>query len=260
MVPIRRSLASVATAVLLPLIGCSNPSSSSPADGEAPLVEVVVFAASSLTAAFSAIGDAYVADHPNVKLVFNFAGSSELVRQLAQGAPADIFASADQATMDALVRLGEARNRPVTIARNTLEIVVERGNPLEINELSDLANRDLIVVLCAPAVPCGKSASAVLDRAGVRVTPRSLETSVKGVLTKVTTGEADAGIVYTTDVLAASETASGVAIDGDVNEITSYPMVVTAGTRNEAAAQTFIDFVVGEQGQAILRSQGFLAP
>lgn len=221
--------------------------------------EVVVFAASSLTESFTEIGAAFEAAHPGSSVTFNFAGSGDLVTQIGQGAPADVFASADESNMAKLTEAGDNGGDPVIVARNTFEIIVEPGNPKGITGVADLARPDLAVVLCADTVPCGKGAATILDKAGVSVTPKSYEEKVKGVVTKVTTGEADAGIVFATDVRAAGDEATGVEIPADVNVISKYPVVVTKDAPNAAAAQAFVDFVAGPQGQAVLASFGFLA-
>ncbi|MGB8858567.1 MAG: molybdate ABC transporter substrate-binding protein [Ilumatobacteraceae bacterium] len=222
--------------------------------------KLVVFAASSLTGAFTDIGTAFAAAHPGTDVTFNFAGSGDLVNQIGEGAPADVFASADDATMTKLIDARLNDGAPVSIARNRFEIIVEHGNPRGITGLADLADPELIVVLCADTVPCGRGAADLLARAGVSITPKSLENKVKGVVTKVTTGEADAGIVYTTDVLAAGGAADGVEIPTDVNTTTSSSMVVIGDARHPATARMFIEFVAGAAGQAILTRYGFLAP
>jgi molybdate transport system substrate-binding protein len=222
--------------------------------------DVVVFAASSLTEAFTEIGEAFTADNPDANVVFTFAGSGDLVTQIGEGAPADVFASADDSNMTTLSDAGEAAGEPVSIAKNTMEIIVEKGNPKSITGVADLANADLLVVLCSDTVPCGKSAAAVLANAAVTLTPVSLEDKVKGVVTKVTAGEADAGIVYVSDVHAAGDTADGVEIPADINVINNYPVVVTKEATNIAAAQAFIDYVASDAGQAIMAKYGFLAP
>jgi len=222
--------------------------------------DVVVFAASSLTEAFTEMGDAFKAKNPDAHVTFNFAGSGDLVTQITQGAPADVFVSADDANMTKLTDAGENAGEPVSIAKNTFEIIVEKGNPKAIKGVADLANPDLIVVLCADTVPCGKGAAKVLQNAGVTVTPKSFEDKVKGVVTKVTAGEADAGIVFVTDVNAAGADAQGVEIPADVNVISNYPIVVTKAAPNAPAAQAFVDFVASDAGQAILAKYGFLAP
>jgi molybdate transport system substrate-binding protein len=222
--------------------------------------DVVVFAASSLTEAFTEMGTAFKVDNPDANVTFNFAGSGDLVTQISQGAPADVFVSADDTNMKKLTDATENAGDPVAIARNSMEILVEKGNPKAIATVADLAKPDTIVVLCAESVPCGKNAAAVLANADVAVTPASLEDKVKGVVTKISAGEADAGIVFVTDVNSAGDGAEGVKIPDDINVISNYPIVVTKEAPNPEAAQAFIDFVASDAGQAILAKYGFLAP
>ena len=221
---------------------------------------IVVFAASSLTDAFKAMGDAFTAKNPGAKVTFNFAGSSDLVTQIANGAPADVFVSADESNMKKVTDAGNNAGDPVIVARNSFEIIVGKGNPKGITGLADLAKPGNIVVLCAEAVPCGKGAATILKNAGVALTPKSLEDKVKGVVTKVTAGEADAGIVFVTDVKAAGDKAAGVEIPAASNVISKYPIVVTKEATNAATAKAFIDFVASADGQSILAKFGFLAP
>lgn len=221
---------------------------------------VTVFAAASLTAAFTEIGDAFMTENPDAEVVFNFAASSELVTQIGEGAPADVFASADRNNMTKLTDAGGNATEPTLFARNLLQIIVGPGNPTGITGVADLANEDLIVVTCAPEVPCGKYAAEIFADAGVTVTPKSLEENVKAVVSKVTLGEADAGIVYQTDVIAAGADAAGVQIPEDINVIAEYPVAIATDAPNAEGAQAFIDFVLSEQGLKILDSYGFLAP
>lgn len=251
------TVAMTVTAVGLAACGSGRDVSNSP---EGTSGEVVVFAASSLTESFTGIGAAFEAAHPGTTVTFNFAGSGDLVNQIVQGAPADVFVSADESNMAKLADAGLSASEPVIIARNTFEIIVEPGNPRGIASLADLARPGLLVVLCADTVPCGRGAAAVLAKAGVALTPKSYEEKVKGVVTKVTTGEADAGIVFTTDVRAAGNSAAGVDIPADVNEINAYPLAITKDAPNAAAARAFADFVAGPRGQDLLASSGFLAP
>ena len=218
---------------------------------------VTVFAAASLTAAFTELGDAFTAANPDVEVTFNFAGSSDLVAQISDGAPVDVFASADFANMSKLTDAGLAAGEPATFATNAAEIVVEPGNPLGIAGVADLADSDLIVVLCAPEVPCGAYAERVIANAGITVTPSSYEENVKAVVTKVTLGEADVGIVYRTDVIAAGDDAQGVPIPDDINVVAEYPIALVADAPNAAGAQAFIDFVLSPSGQKILAAYGF---
>jgi molybdate transport system substrate-binding protein len=182
------------------------------------------------------------------------------VTQIGEGAPADVFASADVTNMTKLTDAGNNASEPVVFATNVAEIMVGPGNPKGITGVADLANEDLIVVQCAPEVPCGSYAEQIYANAGVAVTPRSFEENVRAVVTKVTLGEADAGIVYATDVTAAGADAEGVGIPADINVVAEYPIAVTKDAPNAKGAQAFIDFVNGEQGQKLLASYGFLAP
>jgi molybdate transport system substrate-binding protein len=220
---------------------------------------VTVFAASSLTAAFTEIGDAFMsADQTGTTVSFNFAASSELVAQIGEGAAADVFASADTSNMTKLTDAGNNASEPLVFATNTLQIIVEPGNPKHIATVADLADPDLVVVTCAPEVPCGKYAATTFANAGVTVVPKSLEENVKAVVTKVTLGEADAGIVYRTDVIAAGAAAAGVVIPDDINVVAEYPIAVTKDAPNLAGARAFLEFVQAAEGQAILASYGFL--
>lgn len=220
---------------------------------------VSVFAAASLTDAFNALGASFQRANSGITLKFDFAGTPTLVTQIEQGAPADVFASADTANMDRLKGDGFTAGSPQVFARNKLEIVVAPGNPRGITGLGDLAKPGVIYITEAPTVPAGKYALQALKMAGVTVTPKSLETDVKSVVSKIELGEADAGIVYTTDVTAAGSKVSGVPIPDAVNVIATYPIVVVNATFHAAAANAFIAFVLSAAGQAKLQSFGFLS-
>lgn len=211
---------------------------------------VVVFAAASLTDAFEEIAAAYTAETGS-EVVLSFAGSSDLATQIGEGAPAQVFASADLANMAEV----DTENSARTFATNRAEIVVESGNPNTIATLDDLTDPDLLVVVCAEQVPCGAYTSTVLDRAGVAVTPVSFESNVRAVLTKVVLGEADAGIVYATDVVAAAGSVEGVPIGDEFNVDATYPIVAL-----DDAGDDFVEFVLGERAQQILRDHGFGSP
>jgi molybdate transport system substrate-binding protein len=159
--------------------------------------------------------------------------------------------------MAKLTDAGNDGSDPVVFATNSLQIIVEPGNPQGISGVADLGNDDLITVVCAPEVPCGTYAQQVFDSAGVTVTPDSLEENVRAVVTKVTAGEADAGIVYKTDVTAAGDQVAGVEIPAEVNVLAEYPIVVTKDAANADAAQAFVDFVLSDPGQTILGAYGF---
>lgn len=223
--------------------------------------ELRIFAAASLREAFTALGDQFEVDHPDVSVSFNFAASSALAEQIDQGAASDVFAAADEATVRQVLDAGHAADATV-FARNRLAILVEKGNPKAITGLADLVADGLVLVVCAPEVPCGKYAAAAFAKAGITPAPASVEENVKAVVTKVTLGEADAGIVYATDVQAAGDEAEGVAIDiaGDPALEVAYPVAVTKASTNRAAATAWIEFVLSDAGQDTLRSFGFLAP
>ena len=221
---------------------------------------VTVFAAASLTDAFTELGEAFSRENPGVEVTFNFAASSALVAQIVEGAPADVFASADLASMEELTAADADGSDPVLFATNVAEIIVAAGNPTGIAAVADLADEDLIVVQCAPDVPCGAYATQILENAGVAVTPSSFEENVRAVVTKVVLGEADAGIVYATDVTSAGADAEGVEIPDEVNVVGEYPIAVTREASNPDGARAFVAFVLSEQGQAILASYGFCAP
>jgi molybdate transport system substrate-binding protein len=221
--------------------------------------EVVVFAAASLSGAFTELGDAFTEAYPETSVTFSFAASSELAAQIIEGAPADVYASADLASMSRLTDAGANAGEPVVFANNRSEIVAAAGNPLGISGLQDLAD-DLILVTCAPQVPCGTYASRIFANAGVTVTPDSFEENVKAVVTKVRLGEADAGIVYATDVAAAGDGVMGIEIPPEFNVVAEYPVAVTAEAPNPEGARAFLDYVVSGAGQAILSSYGFTSP
>jgi molybdate transport system substrate-binding protein len=220
---------------------------------------ISVFAAASLSASFNAIGTAFHSANPGVGVNFNYAGTPTLVTQIEQGAPADVFASADTTNMDKLKADGYTSGTPQVFAHNQLEIVVAPGNPKGITGLADLGKPGLIYISEGPTVPAGKYALQALATAGVKVTPKSLETSVGGVIGKIELGEADAGIVYTTDVSAAGSKVQGVQIPAADNVIATYQIVAVKGTKYSAVASAFIAYVLSAQGQATLASFGFLA-
>jgi molybdate transport system substrate-binding protein len=244
-------------------IACGDDSSSSASTATTgtPNVtgDLTVFAAASLTESFKAVGTAFEKDNPGVKVTFNFGASSTLVTQIMQGAPVDVYASADTANMKKLADAGGATN-PTTFATNKLRIIVGKGNPKAIVGVADLAKAGITTVTCAPEVPIGRYAADVFVKAGVTVTPKSLEADVKGVVNKVTLGEADAGIVYATDVEAAGDKAAGVTIPDNLNTIATYPIVATKDAKNSAGAAAFVKYVASPAGQRILATYGFTAP
>ena len=218
---------------------------------------LTVFAAASLTDSFKALGTSFEHDHPGVTVNFVFAGSPTLVTQIEQGAKADVFAAADTTNMDKLKADGLTTGPPEVFAHNVLEIAVAPGNPKAVNGLADLAKPGLIYISAGPTVPAGKYALQALAKAGVKATPRSLETDVKSEISKIELGEADAGIVYTTDVKAAGGKVQGVSIPDRYNVVATYPLVEVKGAANSAAAEALISFVLSPGGQSTLESYGF---
>lgn len=243
-------------ALLNSACGASTPASTSPS---ALSGTITVFAAASLTAAYTAIGRDFEKSHPGTTVTFTFSGSSTLVSQIQLGAIGDVFASADQPNMQKLVDGGLITGSPSTFAHNRLAIVVAAGNPKQITGLSDLVRSGLVIVLCAPAVPCGRYAAQALQKAGVTVKPASQEADVKAVVSKVALGEADAGIVYVTDVNAAGAGVQGVDIPQALNVIADYPIGLLKDSQNVPVARAFIAYVLGD-GQRTLTRHGFTSP
>ena len=247
-----------ATVVLLVTLvaGCGSDDSSD--GGSATTLRV--FAASSLTSTFETLGKQFEASHDGVDVQFNFGGSSDLVAQLQDGAPGDVFASADTANMDKATAADLVDGTPVPFATNTLEIAVPPGNPAGIKTLDDLTKSGLNLVICAPEVPCGAAAQQVADNAGLTFTPVSEEQSVTDVLTKVSSGEADAGLVYVTDVQAAGDSVEGITFPESSSVVNTYPIAVVSGSDHSDLAQEFLDLVTGTDGQQVLADAGFGKP
>ncbi len=226
--------------------------------GGAPVKTLNVSAAASLSDVFAEIATAYEAEHPELDVVLNLGGSAGLREQILEGAPADVFASANTTVMDDLVAEGEVDGAPLVFARNTLEIAVPAGNPAGVTGLADFADRDLLIGLCAVGVPCGDSAREALARAGVTPSVDTNEPDVRSLLGKVASGELDAGITYVTDVLAAGDDVDGVDIPPDWNVTSEYPIAVLVDASE--AARGLVDFVLSAQGREILTRHGFVVP
>jgi len=226
--------------------------------GQAEASRVTVFAASSLTQAFEAMAVELEEDSPDTTIRFNFGSSSDLATQLEQGARGDVYASADEANMTRIVDADLVEGEPSVFVKNSLEIIVAAGNPEDIRSLEDLENSDLVLSLCNEECPAGKYAAEALAKAGVSVKPDSLETEVKAVVTRLQVGEADAGIVYASDVASAVGEVEGVPIPDDVNVIATYPIAEL--TDASSAAGEFVDFALSERGRAILEEHGFIVP
>ncbi len=222
--------------------------------------KIIVFAAASLKKTFTDIGEQFKTENPGASVEFSFAGSSDLVTQLTQGAPADVFASADTKNMDKAAQGGLLAGDPVNFASNTLTIAVAPGNPKKIASFKDLTQQGLNVVVCAPQVPCGSATQKVEQAAGVTLNPVSEESSVSDVLNKVTSGQADAGVVYVTDAIGAGDKVAAVAFPEAAGAANTYPIAALKGSKNPDLARKFVDLVTGESGQKILNAAGFAKP
>lgn len=222
--------------------------------------EVLVSAAASLTDAFGELESAFETAHPGFDVVVNLGSSSSLREQILEGAPVDVFASANTSNMDQVVAGGEAAGEPATFARNHLQIAVPAGNPAGITGLHDLANEELLIGLCAEKVPCGDFGRQALANADVIAAIDTNEPDVRALLTKIEAGELDAGITYVTDVLSAGGAVEGIVIPDDVNVVAAYPIVTLTSAPNPDGAAAFVAFVLSEPGQAILASYGFTSP
>jgi molybdate transport system substrate-binding protein len=236
--------------------GSSVSASSSPK----PSGTVTVFAAASLEESFTSLGKKFEKAHPNTEVSFSFGGSDSLAASIAGGAPADVFAAASPTTMKIVTDAGEASGTPTTFVRNQLEIATLPGNPDRISALRDLTKSGLKVVLCDREVPCGAATRKALDAGGLQLTPVSYEQDVRSALTKVELKEADAAVVYRTDVEAAGDTVEGVEFPESADALNDYPIALLKEAPNPEAAKAFIALVRSAQGRKVLTEAGFLQP
>jgi molybdate transport system substrate-binding protein len=268
--PIGRTLqvVGVSTAAVLVLGACGG-SSDDDADAKADASgsgsdklsgEVTVFAAASLKESFTALGKQFEKAHPGTKVTFSFGGSDALAASITGGAPADVFASASPKTMAIVTDAGDASGTPETFVRNQLEIATLPGNPDKVSSLKDLTNAGLKVVLCDEAVPCGAAAKKALDASRLKLTPVSYEEDVKSALNKVVLKEADAAVVYKTDVQAAGDKVEGVEFPESADAVNDYPIALLKSSENTETAKAFIELVRSADGQKVLTAAGFLQP
>ena len=250
----RSRLAAAAAGLVLLAAGCGGA-----ADGQSSAEEVTlqVFAAASLQEPFEELAEQFEARNEGVDVQLNFAGSSTLVEQIQQGAPADVFASANTSNMDKLVEADLHGAEPVDFTSNTLMIAVPAGNPAGVTDLASLTEEELNLVVCAPEVPCGAATETVEEAAGLTFSPVSEEQSVTDVLNKVTSGEADAGLVYVTDVKKAGDAVWGIDFPESDAAVNIYPITTVKGTENAELGQEFVDLVRREDGQELLAGYGF---
>ncbi|WP_405931688.1 molybdate ABC transporter substrate-binding protein [Streptomyces sp. NBC_00827] len=261
-------VAGAGAAALLALSACSSSDSddssvkSDTSSSASPELTgtVTVFAAASLKESFTTLGKEFEEAHPGTKVTFSFGGSDTLAASITGGAPADVFASASPKTMAIVTDAKDASGTPATFARNQLEIATLPGNPDKIASLKDLTKSGLKVVLCDKTVPCGAAAQKALDASGLKLTPVSYEQDVKSALTKVELKEADAAVVYKTDVNAAGDKVEGVDFPESADAINDYPITLLKDGPNAAAAKAFIALVQSAEGQQVLTAAGFLKP
>ena len=245
----------IAALSVLLIGGCGSP--------EKPAAEnqkIMVFAAASLKKTFTDLGEQFNTENPGASVEFSFAGSSDLVTQLTQGAQADVFASADTKNMDKAAQAGVLAGDPANFASNTLTIAVAPGNPKKIASFKDLTQQGLNVVVCAPQVPCGSATQKVEQATGVTLNPVSEESSVSDVLNKVTTGQADAGLVYVTDAKGAGDKVAAMSFPEAAGAVNTYPIATLKESKNPELARKFVDLVTGESGQKVLDAAGFAKP
>lgn len=252
--------ASAAVIAALALTGCANTATDQSPSEAGISGELTVYAAASLNGAFDELATQFESQHPRLDVrPISYDGSSVLATQLIAGAPADVFASADENNMAKIVD-AELASAPASFATNILQIVVAPENPLEIEDLHDLTDPDLTVIVCAAEVPCGTASTTLLDSSGVTLVPASEEQNVTAVLAKVKSGEADAGLVYQTDIAAAGDAVTGIPIDGAKQATNVYPLVALNDAANPEAADAFVSFVLSDAGQKVLAEFGFGAP
>lgn len=255
----RRDQLGLAITILL-MAACGGNQTAAPTAADAGLDgELLVSAAASLTAALTEMESVFEAANPGVDVVLNLGSSSSLREQILEGAPADVFASANTSNMDQVVEAGEAVDLQI-FATNLLQIAVPAGNEAGVTGLADFANDDLLIGLCAEAAPCGDFGRQALENAGVTPAIDSNEPDVRALLTKIEAGELDAGIVYLTDIPSTAGTVEGIDIPEEHNVAANYPIAVMLNAPNPRAADAFVAFVLANEGQAILREFGFGSP
>ena len=239
---------------------CSGGTETSGDSGVAEPTLIRVSAASSLTAPFTALGAEFESAHPEADVVFTFDSSGVLVQHMADGAPVDLLATADVASMERAVAASGTDMRSTIFATNRLAILVERGNPLGIASLDDLVSDDVTVIRCANSAPCGALADRMLAKAGADISFQSLEPTAAAVTNKVRLGEADAGLTFATEGVASEGATEVVELPEGVDAVSDYPMAVAATGSTGELARAFADFVLSDDGQRVLADFGFGPP
>ncbi|TRW47338.1 molybdate ABC transporter substrate-binding protein [Georgenia yuyongxinii] len=238
--------------------GDTSEATATPAE-DAPSGELTVFAAASLNKVFEELGTVVEQAHPEVSVTFSFAGSSDLVSQILAGAPADVLATANESTMTQAVEGGAVAGEPTVFAENVLTLVVPAGNPARVTGL-DASLDGAALVVCAPQVPCGAATVALAELMGVTLNPVSEESAVTDVLGKVTSGQADAGLVYSTDAAGAGDAIEVIEVPEADQVVNRYPVAVLEGSQVPELAQLWVDTLTGEAGREILAGAGFRLP
>lgn len=258
-IPRRRRVLGLTIAALLGLAACgsSDEEATATAGADAITGTVNVYAAASLKNAFTDLKATFEKANPDATVVLSFDGSAVLATQINQGAPADVFATADEANMD---KIGDLASDPTSFATNTLVIITAPGNPQQVESLKDLTDPALKVAICAAEQPCGAASLKAEQAAGITITPVTQETSVSGVVTKVTSGQVDAGLVYVTDAKAAGDSVATVDDPVFADILNVYPITTTAKSANPNGARAFVELVLGDEGQSVLDGYGFGAP
>ncbi|MFZ1362927.1 MAG: molybdate ABC transporter substrate-binding protein [Candidatus Nanopelagicales bacterium] len=252
-------IAALFSALALALTACSSSNDNNTA-GSPSQQTLNVYAAASLKGVFTELESEFEKENPGVDVAFNFAGSSDLVTQITEGAPATVFASADTKNMTKLQDAKRVEGTPKQFAKNTLQIAVPPANRAGISNLQDVTKSNVRRVICAVPVPCGNATEQLAKNAQLNFKPASEEQSVTDVLNKVIADEADAGIVYVTDVKGAGDKVAGIEIPTNVNVINDYPITLVQGSSDQELGQKFIDLVLSDKGQQVLHEAGFLAP
>lgn len=249
-----RRVIGLAAVVLLGIAACSAPEADEPAGRT-----LTIAAAASLTDVFERLGGQFREEHPGIELSIGYGSSSGAARGIVEGAPVDVFASADEEQMQVVTDAGLAPD-PVVFTANVLAIAVPKGNPAAVTGLADFAREDLDLAVCAPEVPCGAAAERLFELAGVTAVPDTYEEDARAALNKVELGEVDAALVYATDVRTRPQVVEGIGIPEAGQVVNRYPIAVLRDARDAEAAQTFVDLVLSEDGRRALADHGFRAP
>ncbi len=256
---VRRLVGSCLASAVLVTASCSSAPQPETTPTSATGGSITVLAAASLTEAFTRLGQDFEGKNAGIEVILSFGSSATLATQINQGAPADVFAAANESTMRTVTDAG-AGSDPQPFVSNTLEIAVPANNPGQITGLRDFADRGKKIALCAPQGPCGSAAEKVFAAAKITPLPDTLESDVKGALQKVALNEVDAALVYRTDVKAAGDKVKGIEFPEAKSAVNIYPICTLKASDNAPTAQAFVNFVLSPAGQTVLAEAGFGSP